>query len=114
MTDIPIDTEDYERGCGKLAGLAWNFPIVSAGPGMRDHVFPVFVDRHQVQLLSSCRQRSAIRPFPGPGPIRLPFLALAAMLCSGTDDPVRDLTRACRNVVIPPTIVFFCCQNLGA
>ena len=40
MTDIPIDTTDYEHRFGKPAGRAfWSFRIVSADPAIRDHVF---------------------------------------------------------------------------
>ena len=39
-TEIPIDTEDYERRFGKPVGRAfWSFRIVSADPAIRDHVF---------------------------------------------------------------------------
>ena len=40
MTDIPMDTTDYEHRFGKPAGRAfWSFRIVSADPAIRDHVF---------------------------------------------------------------------------
>ena len=40
MTDMPIDTTDYEHRFGKPVGRAfWNFRIVSADPAVRDHVF---------------------------------------------------------------------------
>jgi hypothetical protein len=40
MTDIPIDTDDYERRFGKPAGRGfWRFRIVSESPAIRDHIF---------------------------------------------------------------------------
>jgi hypothetical protein len=40
MTDIAIDTKDYEYRFGTPAGRAfWSFRIVSADPAIRDHVF---------------------------------------------------------------------------
>jgi hypothetical protein len=39
MTDIPIDTDDYEHRFGKPVGRAfWSFRIVSVD-SIRDHVF---------------------------------------------------------------------------
>jgi hypothetical protein len=53
MTDIPIDTEDYERRFGKPAGRAfWKFRIVSADPAIRDHVRSLF-RRHAVRRANS-------------------------------------------------------------
>jgi hypothetical protein len=40
MTDIPIDTKDWQHRFGKPAGRAfWSFRIVSTDPAIRDHVF---------------------------------------------------------------------------
>ena len=40
MTDIPIDTTDYEHRFGKPVGSAfWSFRIVSTDSAVRDHVF---------------------------------------------------------------------------
>jgi hypothetical protein len=54
MTDIPIDTEDYERRYEKSAGRAfWSFRIVSADPAIRDHVFTT---RKSVIFQEACRE----------------------------------------------------------
>jgi hypothetical protein len=54
MTDIPIDTEDYERRFGEPVGRAfWSFRIVSADPAIRNHVFTT---RKPVIFQEACRQ----------------------------------------------------------
>jgi hypothetical protein len=53
MTDIPIDTDDYEHRFGKPAGRAfWSFRIVSADL-IRDHVFTT---HKPVIFQEGCRQ----------------------------------------------------------
>jgi hypothetical protein len=54
MTDIPIDTTDYEHRFGKPAGRAfWSFRIVSADPAIRDHVFTT---HKPVVFQEACRE----------------------------------------------------------
>ncbi len=54
MTDIPIDTKDYEHRFGKPAGRAfWSFRIVSADPAIRDHVFTT---HNPVNFPEACRE----------------------------------------------------------
>jgi hypothetical protein len=54
MTDIPIDTEDYERRFGKPVGRAfWSFRIVSTDSAVRDHVFTT---HKPVIFQEGCRQ----------------------------------------------------------
>jgi len=54
MTDIPIETDDYERRFGKPVGRAyWSFQIVSADSAIRDHVFTT---HKPVVFQEACRQ----------------------------------------------------------
>jgi hypothetical protein len=54
MTDIAIDTTDYEHRFGKPVGRAfWSFRIVSADPAIRDHVFTT---HKPVIFPEACRQ----------------------------------------------------------
>jgi len=54
MTDVPIDTDDYERRFGKPGGRGfWSFRIVSADPAIRDHVF---ITHEPVVFQEACRE----------------------------------------------------------
>jgi hypothetical protein len=54
MTDIPIDTKDYEQRFGKPVGRAfWSFRIVSADTAIRDHVFTT---HKPVVFQEACRE----------------------------------------------------------
>jgi hypothetical protein len=71
MTDIPIDTEDYEHRFSKPLGRAfWSFRIVSADPAIRDHAFtthkPVIFPEacRQARELATMRRSERIIPVP--------------------------------------------------
>ena len=53
-SEIPIDSQDYERRFGKPSGRAfWSFRIISTAPAIRDHVFTT---RKPVNFQEACRQ----------------------------------------------------------
>jgi hypothetical protein len=63
MTDIPIDTDDYEHRFGKPVGRAfWSFRIVSADPAVRDHVFTTL---KPVIFQEGCRQARELAKIRG-------------------------------------------------
>ena len=54
MTDIPIETDEYEQRFGKPVGRGfWHFRIVSSSPAVRDHVFTT---HKAVTFQEACRE----------------------------------------------------------
>ena len=69
MTDIPIETDDYEARFGKPVGRAfWSFQIVSADSAIRDHVFTT---PKSVIFQEACRQARELAKMRGSNKIIL-------------------------------------------
>ena len=63
MTDIPIETDDYERRFGKPVVRAfWSFQIVSADSAIRDHVFTT---HKPVVFQEACRRARELAKMRG-------------------------------------------------